>query len=65
MFVRGLKDYLVSQIRAPGFRNPELIKSYIRLVLATGYGTYNFLKYFKRCGVPRACILTINIRKKR
>ena len=30
-----------------------------------GYGTYNFIKHFKVSGVPRACILNKNGRKKR
>ena len=48
-----------------GFRNPELIKAYIIRFLATGYGTYNFVKCFKGSGVPRAHILNTNSRKKR
>ena len=65
MFFCVLKDYPVSWPRASKFRNPELVKSYIRRVLAMGYGTYNFVKYFKGSGVPRACILNTKIRKKR
>ena len=65
IFVRGLKDYLLSYLRASGFRNTELIKFYIRWVLATGYRTYNFLKYFIGSGVTRACILNTNSRKNR
>ena len=30
-----------------------------------GYGTYNFVKYFKGGGVPRACIINTNSRKSR
>ena len=30
-----------------------------------GYGTYNFVKYFKGSGVPCARILNTNSRKKR
>ena len=30
-----------------------------------GYGTYNFIKYFKGSGVPRASILNIKSRKNR
>ena len=65
IFVRGLKDYLLSYLRASGFRNTELIKFYIRRVLATGYRTYNFFKYFKGSGVPRARVLNTKSRKKR
>ena len=60
----ALKYYLVSYLRALGFRNPELIKSYIRRGLAMGYGTYNFVKYFKVSGVPCARILNEKIRKR-
>ena len=42
-----------------------LIKYYIRQFLATGYGTYNFIKYFKGYGVPCVCILNVKSRKKR
>ena len=60
-----LKDLLVSQLHASGFRNPKLIKSYIRRGLAMGYGTYKFVQYFKWYGVPCARILNTNSRKKR
>ena len=44
----------------------HLIKYYIIRVLATGYGTYNFVKYFKEYGVPRDRILnTKSIKKSR
>ena len=65
MFVRGFKDYLVSYLRALGSRNTKLIKYHIRQVLATGYGAYNFIKYFKGYVVPRARILNIKSIKKR
>ena len=65
MFVCGLKDYIVPSLRASGFINTEVIKPYIRWVLSTGYGTYNFVKYFKGSGVPHAIILNTNSRKKR
>ena len=65
MFVRGLKDYLVSELLSLIFINTDLIKYYLGRGLATRYGTYNFVKYFKGSGLPRACILNTNIRKKR
>ena len=65
MFFRGFKYYLVSYLRGSDYRNPELVKYYIRGVLATGYGTYNFIKYFKGSGVPRARIINIKSRRKR
>ena len=42
-----------------------LIKYYIRRVLATGYGAYNFIKFLKRSGASCACISNIRSRKKR
>ena len=64
MFIRGFQDYLVSYIRASGFINTNIIKSYIRRVLAREYGTYNFVKYFRGSVVPRARILNAKSSKK-
>ena len=47
------------------FRNTDLIKSYIKRVLTTGYGTYNFVKDFKGYGVPCDCSINTKSRKKR
>ena len=65
MFVRGFKDYLVSQIQTSGLENPVLIKSYIRRVLSTGYGTYNLIKCLKGSRTPCARISNIKSRKNR
>ena len=64
MFVRGFRDYLVSYIRALGLENPVLTKSYIRRVLATGYGTINFTRFLKGSRATGACILNIKSIKK-
>ena len=65
MFFRGFRNYLVSYILASGLENPMLIKSYIRQVLTTGYGTINFIKKLKGSGAPRASISNIKSRNNR
>ena len=45
--VCDFRDYIVSYLQTTGFKNPMLIVSYIRRVLATGYEAINFIKYLK------------------
>ena len=63
--VRVLRDYLVSYLKTLGLGKPVLRKSYIRRVLAMGYGTINFIKCLKGSRATHARISNINSRKKR
>ena len=65
MFVCDFRDYIISYLRASGFKKTVLIKYYIRGVLATGYEIINFIKCLKVSRSPRARISDIKSRKTR